>query len=184
MTNLSSAPEYCRTTADRQQRLMAQTGRWKKLLDSLEEHGTGLIMTMGKGGVGKTSMAVATASELALRGYSVHLSTTDPAAHIRDMLDQPLPNLQVSRIDPKEETRKYVENIFEGKKGTLSDEDMALLEEELRSPCIEEIAVFRAFAHAVALGQDHFIVLDSLHRPYIAPAGRYAILSSRNGEEF
>ena len=86
------------------------------------------------------------------------------------MLDQPLLNLQVSRIDPKEENRKYVENILEGKKGSLSDEDMALLEEELRSPCIEEIAVFRAFAHAVALGQNHFVVLDT------APTGHTLLL--------
>jgi len=150
--------------------LLAQTGRWKELLVSLEERGTGLIMTMGKGGVGKTSIAVAIATELASRGHPVHLSTTDPAAHIQDMLDQPLPNLRVSRIDPKEETRKYIENILEEKKGTLSDEDMALLEEELRSPCIEEIAVFRAFAHAVALGRDHFVVLDT------APTGHTLLL--------
>jgi len=151
-------------------RLMDQTGRWEKLLDSLAERGTGLIMTMGKGGVGKTSMAVAIATGLANRGYFVHLSTTDPAAHIQDMLDQSHPNLQVSRIDPKEETRRYVENILEGKKGMLSDEDMALLEEELRSPCIEEIAVFRAFAHAVAQGRDRFMVLDT------APTGHTLLL--------
>ena len=151
-------------------RLLTQTGRWEELLDSLEERGTGLIMTMGKGGVGKTSIAVAIAIELASRGHPVHLSTTDPAAHIQDMLDRPHLNLQVSRIDPKEENRKYVESVLKEKKGTLSDEDMALLEEELRSPCIEEIAVFRAFAHAVALGKDHFVVLDT------APTGHTLLL--------
>ena len=150
--------------------LMTQIGSWEKLLDSLAKRGTGLIMTMGKGGVGKTSMAVAIATELACRGHSVHLSTTDPAAHIQDMLDQPISNLHVSRIDPKEETHKYVENILEQKRGMLSDEDMALLEEELRSPCIEEIAVFRAFAHAVALGRDRFVVLDT------APTGHTLLL--------
>lgn len=150
--------------------LMAQTGCWEKLLDSLAERGTGLIMTMGKGGVGKTSMAVAIATELASRGHSVHLSTTDPAAHIQDMLDQPTSNLHISRIDPKDETRKYVENILGQKRGLLSDEDMALLEEELKSPCIEEIAVFRAFARAVALGRDRFVVLDT------APTGHTLLL--------
>jgi arsenite-transporting ATPase len=150
--------------------LLARTGRWEKLLDSLAERGTGLIMTMGKGGAGKTSMAVAIATELVSRGYSVHLSTTDPAAHIQDMLDQPLPNLRVSRIDPKEETRRYIENVLEQKRGTLSEEDTALLEEELRSPCIEEIAVFQAFAHAVAQGKDHFMVLDT------APTGHTLLL--------
>src|SRR5512139_147885 len=127
-------------------------------------------MTMGKGGVGKTSVAVAIATELAGRGHQVHLSITDPAAHIQDILDQPRPNLQVSRIDPKEENRKYVESVLEEKKGRLSDEDMALLEEELRSPCIEEIAVFRAFAHVVAQGHDHFVVLDT------APTGHTLLL--------
>jgi len=150
--------------------LMARTGSWEKLLDSLAKRGTGLIMTMGKGGVGKTSTAVAIAIGLANRGHSVHLSTTDPAAHIQDLLDQPISNLHVSRIDPKEETRKYVENILKQKRGSLSDEDMALLEEELRSPCIEEISVFRAFAHAVALGRDHFVVLDT------APTGHTLLL--------
>jgi arsenite-transporting ATPase len=164
------APDIVEKLRTGRSHLLSQTGRWKELLDSLEERGTGLIMTMGKGGVGKTSIAVAIARELANRGHPVHLSTTDPAAHIEDMLDRPLPNLQVSRIDPKEENRKYVENILEGKKGSLSDEDMALLEEELRSPCIEEIAVFRAFAHAVALGQDNFVVLDT------APTGHTLLL--------
>ena len=151
-------------------RLLAQTGRWEKLLDSLEKNGSGLIMTMGKGGVGKTSVAVAIATELASRGHQVHLSTTDPADHIQDMLDRPHLNLQVSRIDPKEENRKYVESVLKEKKRTLSYEDMALLEEELRSPCIEEIAVFRAFAHAVALGKKQFVVLDT------APTGHTLLL--------
>ncbi len=150
--------------------LMARTGRLEILLDGLAKRRSGLIMTMGKGGVGKTSMAVAIATELISRGYSVHLSTTDPAAHIQDMLGQPLPNLRVSRIDPKEETRKYVENVLEQKRETLSDEDIALLKEELRSPCIEEIAVFQAFAHAVAQGEDHFMVLDT------APTGHTLLL--------
>lgn len=155
------APDAVENLGMSKNSLIAQTEHWETLLDSLAERGTGLIMVMGKGGVGKTSIAVAVAAELASRGHSVHLSTTDPAAHILDMLDQQISNLHVSRIDPKEETRKYVENILEQKKGMLSEEDMALLEEELRSPCTEEIAVFRAFAHAVALGKDRFVVLDT-----------------------
>ncbi len=164
------APDIAEKLRTGRNLLLIQTGRWEKLLDSLEERGTGLIMTMGKGGVGKTSVAVAIAIELASRGHPVHLSTTDPAAHIQDMLDRPHLNLQVSRIDPKEENRKYVESVLKEKKGTLSAEDMALLEEELRSPCIEEIAVFRAFAHSVALGKDHFVVLDT------APTGHTLLL--------
>ena len=104
MANLSSAPRILWNNCE-----PAATVSWTRLdagkncWIAWQERGTGLIMTMGKGGVGKTSMAVAIATELANRGHPVHLSTTDPAAHIQDMLDQSHPNLQVSRIDPKEE---------------------------------------------------------------------------------
>jgi arsenite/tail-anchored protein-transporting ATPase len=121
--------------------LISPNGHWEVLLNRLAAPGRGLIMTMGKGGVGKTAMAAAIAVELARRGHLVHLSTTDPAAHLSQMLHETVPNLEISRIDPKEETRKYVDGVLEQKKGILSDEDMALLQEELRSPCIEEIAV-------------------------------------------
>jgi arsenite/tail-anchored protein-transporting ATPase len=150
--------------------LVSPNGRWDTLLNNLAAPGRGLIMTMGKGGVGKTTMAVAIAAELARRGHPVHLSTTDPAAHLTHMLAEPLPNLQVSRIDPKEETRKYVAAVLEEKQGLLSNEDMALLEEEMRSPCIQEIAVFQAFARAVSQGTDRFMVLDT------APTGHTLLL--------
>jgi arsenite/tail-anchored protein-transporting ATPase len=150
--------------------LVSPNGRWDTLLNNLAAPGRGLIMTMGKGGVGKTTMAVGIAVELARRGHAVHLSTTDPAAHLKRMLAESVPNLQVSRIDPKEETRKYVAAVLEEKQGLLSNEDMALLEEEMRSPCIEEIAVFQAFAHAVAEGLDRFMVLDT------APTGHTLLL--------
>jgi arsenite-transporting ATPase len=155
---------------NRARRLVSPNGRWDALLDSMTDRGRGLIMTMGKGGVGKTTMAVAIAVELARRGHPVHLSTTDPAAHLAQMVAEPISGLQVSRIDPKEETRKYVAGILKQKEGILSDEDMALLKEELRSPCIEEIAVFQAFAQAVAQGRDRFMVLDT------APTGHTLLL--------
>ena len=150
--------------------LVSPNGRWDALLNNLAAPGRGLIMTMGKGGVGKTTMAVAIASELARRGHAVQLSTTDPAAHLTHMLAESIPNLEVSRIDPKEETRKYVAEVIDQKRGVLSNEDMALLEEEMRSPCIEEIAVFQAFARAVAEGLDRFMVLDT------APTGHTLLL--------
>jgi arsenite-transporting ATPase len=143
---------------------------WDALILSLEARKSGVIMTMGKGGVGKTVMASAIAAELARRGHSVLLSTTDPAAHVAETIGEGLTNLHVERIDPKAETKFYCESVLEKNRGKLSDDDLALLEEELRSPCIEEIAVFQAFAKTVAKGSDQFIVLDT------APTGHTLLL--------
>ncbi len=143
---------------------------WDALFESLEEQKRGVVMTMGKGGVGKTVMASAIAAELARRGHSVLLSTTDPAAHVAETIGAGLPNLKVERIDPKAETEAYCTAVIEKNRGRLSEDDMALLEEELRSPCIEEIAVFHAFAHTVAKGTGQFIVLDT------APTGHTLLL--------
>jgi len=143
---------------------------WLELLRSLEQQSKGVIMTMGKGGVGKTVMAAAIASELARRGHSVVLSTTDPAAHVAQTIGDKIPNLTVERIDPKLETARYVEEVLAKNRSRLSADDMALLEEEMRSPCIEEIAVFQAFAQTVAKGDNGFVVLDT------APTGHTLLL--------
>lgn len=140
-----------------------------KLVDALAESGRGVVMTMGKGGVGKTTIAAAIATELARRGFKVHLSTTDPAAHVAATAGQ-LAGLQVSRIDPQAETRAYVEHVLATAGKNLDANARALLEEDLRSPCTEEIAVFRAFARTVAQGQDAFVVLDT------APTGHTLLL--------
>jgi arsenite-transporting ATPase len=126
-------------------------------------------MTMGKGGVGKTTIAAAIATELARRGFKVHLSTTDPAAHIAAAAGQ-IKGMQVSRIDSQAETRAYVEQVMATAGKNLDASGRALLEEDLRSPCTEEIAVFRAFAHIVAQGKDAFVVLDT------APTGHTLLL--------
>ncbi|MBA2112883.1 arsenical pump-driving ATPase [Bremerella alba] len=141
------------------------------LIDDLVAPGHGVILAMGKGGVGKTTVAAAVAVAIAERGYEVHLSTTDPAAHIAAaMNDERLPNLSVSRIDPAEETAKYSAEVL-GKAGAnLDEQGKALLEEDLRSPCTEEIAVFRAFADAVSAGTNKFVVLDT------APTGHTVLL--------
>lgn len=143
---------------------------WPDLLNQLEADGNGVIMTMGKGGVGKTSMAAMIATQLAQKGHSVLLSTTDPAAHLTQAIKEDIPNLQIERIDPKIVTETYVCSVISKNAGKLSLEDMALLEEELRSPCIEEIAVFQAFAKTVAKGENQFIVLDT------APTGHTLLL--------
>ena len=139
------------------------------LVDDFAKAGRGVIMTMGKGGVGKTTIAAAIATELARRGCQVHLSTTDPAAHIAAAAGK-IPGMQVSRIDPQVETRAYVEQVMATAGKNLDANGRALLEEDLRSPCTEEIAVFRAFARTVAQGKDAFVVLDT------APTGHTLLL--------
>ncbi|RMF97799.1 MAG: arsenical pump-driving ATPase [Candidatus Schekmanbacteria bacterium] len=150
--------------------ILKETWDWHSFIDGLESKGYGVIMTMGKGGVGKTTIASAIAVSLAERGNPVLLSTTDPAAHIQYTVDSDCPNLEISRIDPKAETNRYVSTILERNREKLSKNDMALLEEELRSPCIEEVAVFEAFARTVAKGKNKFIVLDT------APTGHTLLL--------
>ncbi len=149
--------------------VLAATETLAELVDDLAQAGRGVVMTMGKGGVGKTTIAAAVATELARRGHKVHLSTTDPAAHIAAAAGQ-LEGLHVSRIDPQVETRAYVEHVLATAGKNLDASGRALLEEDLRSPCTEEIAVFRAFARTVAQGQGAFVVLDT------APTGHTLLL--------
>jgi len=125
---------------------------------------------MGKGGVGKTTVAVAVAVELARLGKRVHLTTTDPAAHVQATLGEPVPGLRVSRIDPAVETRAYHDEVLRTTGAGLDDAARSLLEEDLRSPCTEEIAVFRAFARVVAGGEREIVVIDT------APTGHTLLL--------
>lgn len=140
------------------------------LIDDLCLAGRGVIMTMGKGGVGKTTIAATIASALSERGKRVHLSTTDPAAHVADALAGGVTGLTVSRIDPHVETEAYRQYVLSSAGATMDEASRALLEEDLRSPCTEEIAVFRAFAREVAKGTDKFVVLDT------APTGHTLLL--------
>jgi arsenite-transporting ATPase len=140
------------------------------LVDKLLATGHGVILTMGKGGVGKTTLASALALALHARGATVRLSTTDPAAHLTDALGTHLEGLQIDRIDPKAETLAYVEEVMATKGAGMDAGSLALLEEDLRSPCTMEIAVFRAFARTVAQGEEGFVVLDT------APTGHTLLL--------
>ncbi|TWU17066.1 arsenical pump-driving ATPase [Allorhodopirellula heiligendammensis] len=141
------------------------------LIDELATVGHGVILAMGKGGVGKTTVAAAVAVALAERGLEVHLSTTDPAAHVSATIAaDELAGLTVGRIDPAQETADYTAEVLQTAGKDLDAEGKALLEEDLRSPCTEEIAVFRAFAKAVSEGADRFVVLDT------APTGHTILL--------
>ncbi|WP_287787646.1 arsenical pump-driving ATPase, partial [Acidiphilium sp.] len=145
------------------------------LVDEIERPGKGLVMFMGKGGVGKTTMAAAVAAELAGRGHEVLLTTTDPAAHLAETLGDALPRLTISRIDPVEETARYRDHVLETKGKDLDAQARAMLEEDLRSPCTEEIAVFQAFSRILRESTRHFVVMDT------APTGHTLLLLDATG---
>ena len=145
------------------------------LIDDIAMDGHGLVMVMGKGGVGKTTLAAAVAVELALRGLPVHLTTSDPAAHLTETLNESMDNLTVSRIDPHAETERYRQHVLETKGAKLDAQGRALLEEDLRSPCTEEIAVFQAFSRIIREAGRKFVVMDT------APTGHTLLLLDATG---
>ncbi len=145
------------------------------LLHELEQQGHGLILCMGKGGVGKTTVAAALAVALAQRGHDVHLTTTDPAAHLTDVLPDTLDHLRVTRIDPQRATREYRERVMATKGKNLDADGRAHLAEDLLSPCTEEIAVFQQFSRVVLEGRRRFVIVDT------APTGHTLLLLDTAG---
>lgn len=145
------------------------------LVDEIALDGHGLVMTMGKGGVGKTTIAAAIAVELAHRGLPVHLTTSDPAAHLGETLAESVDNLTVSRIDPHVEIERYRNHVMQTRGATLDDAGRALLAEDLRSPCTEEIAVFQAFSRIIREAGRKFVVMDT------APTGHTLLLLDATG---
>lgn len=140
------------------------------VVNNLETNGKRVIFTMGKGGVGKTTIAASIALKLAARGQKVHLATTDPAAHLNFVLDENQ-NITMSHIDEAAELAKYQDEVLtKARNSGLSDSDIAYIEEDLRSPCTLEIAVFRAFAEIVEKADDQIVIIDT------APTGHTLLL--------
>jgi arsenite-transporting ATPase len=161
---------------DSPQQVLASIEQLTDEICATQQHG--LIMTMGKGGVGKTLAASAIAVLLAKKGFEVLLTTTDPAAHIQDFIDQlgELPGtLTIERIDPKQETERYTEKILEHKGKGLDEEGKKLILEDLKSPCTEEVAVFHAFSKAISKARRKFVVMDT------APTGHTLLLLDTAG---
>ncbi len=145
------------------------------LVDAIAADGHGLVMLMGKGGVGKTTIAAAVATALARRGLPVHLTTSDPAAHLAQTLTDEVEHLRVSRIDPHVETERYRQRVLEAKGRDLDADGRTKLEEDLRSPCTEEIAVFQAFSRIIREAHQSFVVMDT------APTGHTLLLLDATG---
>lgn len=139
------------------------------VVSDLVKNNRKVIFTMGKGGVGKTTIASSVALKLSKLGKKVHLATTDPADHIKFMIDSSS-GISMSHIDEKEELKKYQDEVLENARKTLSEDNVAYIEEDLRSPCTQEIAVFRAFAELVEKADDEIVVIDT------APTGHTLLL--------
>jgi len=145
------------------------------LIDELATQDHGLIMCMGKGGVGKSTIAAAIAVALVRRGHQVHVTTTDPAGHLSQTLGGSLENLQASSIDPAEATRSYRDHVMATKGARLDDQGRAMLTEDLLSPCTEEVAVFQAFSRVISESRRSFVVVDT------APTGHTLLLLDATG---
>lgn len=144
----------------------------KEVIEDFSKNNSRVIFTMGKGGVGKTTVASAIAVGLVERGHKVHLTTTDPAAHLTHMFQEEPGKigLRISRIDPKETVESYKKSVLSKAAESLDEEGRAYLEEDLNSPCTEEIAIFRSFAEIVENADEEIVVIDT------APTGHTLLL--------
>ena len=170
------APDRAEPASDLATSLPAPTlPPFRRLLDELAGQDAGLVLVMGKGGVGKTSLAAGLAVGLADRGHPVHLATTDPAAHLGQVLPRAAPGIRVSHIDAEAETARYRERVLRTRGKGMEPEEYALLQEDLASPCTHEVAVFQAFSRLVNEGRRGWVILDT------APTGHTLLLLDTAG---
>ena len=139
------------------------------LIEDIYRAGKKVIFTMGKGGVGKTTIAATIAVALARKGVKVHLTSTDPANHLKYVVED-TENIKLSKIDEKKELLRYQNEVLSKARETMSEDDIAYVEEDLRSPCTQEIAVFRAFAEIVDKAENEVVIIDT------APTGHTLLL--------
>ena len=130
------------------------------------------VFFAGKGGVGKTVASCVTAVWLARQGYRTLLLTTDPAAHLGDVLgapvgDTPAPvaeliHLWAVKIDPKAAAEIYKARILaDARQRGRPETTMQLMTEELDSPCTEEMAAFDKFIDYASQPDWEVVVFDT-----------------------
>jgi len=130
---------------------------------------TKAIFFTGKGGVGKTTISCIAALYISQKGFKTLLVTTDPAAHIGEVLDMKVgseptritDNLYAVMVDQEEAFRQYKQRVLNEAKGKYSEDMLAAMEEELNSPCTEEMAAFDRFAQFIESREYDAIVFDT-----------------------